>query len=124
MEGRLGKLNIPSFESLARLKRNSTAIKSSATLPDRLRKKPSRERRSHLRTHRERARRLTKDRHVLRITTERSNVLLHPLQRRRLIHQTVVPRSMMHRLCRQLRMNKKSEDTQPIVHRHNNHIAM
>jgi hypothetical protein len=31
---------------------------------------------------------------------------------------------MMRRLCRQLRMNKKSKDRQPIVHRHNNNIAM
>src|SRR5271170_3515749 len=114
MECRLGELNGSPLERLTWFKRKAIAVESAATLSNSFDKKSARERRSHLRTHRERTSRLTKDCDVLRISAERSNVLLHPLQRRSLVHQAVVAGSMMRRLRSQLRMNKKSEDTEAI----------
>src|SRR5258708_35485846 len=66
-------------------------------------------------------RRFTEDRHPLWIAAKSLNVFPHPAQRRDLIEHRVVAGSMMLRLGGQLRMRKKSEDTQPGIDAHQNH---
>ena len=56
-------------------------------LADRARDQILRQRRRHLRAHRNRSRRFTGDRHLARVAAERRDILLHPLQRGMLIEQ-------------------------------------
>src|SRR3712207_8890322 len=75
----------------------------------------SRQRRGHLRADRGRARRLTRDRHALRVSAEGRDVLVHPAQRRRLVEQPVVRseehtselQSRQYLVCRLLLEKKK-----------------
>src|SRR5208282_6204483 len=45
---------------------------------------------------------------------------MYPLQRRRLVEQTVIARGVPPGLLRQFRMYKKTKNSQPVVHAHNN----
>ena len=63
------------------------------------------------------ARRLTEDRHVLRIAAESADVLAHPLECSNLVEQTVVARRAVGRLCCQSRVGEEAEHAEAIVDR-------
>lgn len=75
-------------------------------------------RRQQVQAHAHRARTLSEQRHVLRRTAEAVDVLLHPVQRGRLVHQTPVTR-------RQLRVvRKETQYTQPVRRGHHDHLSV
>jgi hypothetical protein len=59
----------------------------------------------------------------VRVTAERNDVSLHPLQCELLIHDPVVTRSMIGRFGRQCRMREKPQGAQAVVDRHDDHVA-
>ena len=60
---------------------------------------------------------LAEDSHSLRIAAESSDILCHPMQRRDLIEQRIVPGRIVVRFPGQLRVRQKSEYAQPVVDR-------
>ena len=60
-------------------------------------------------------RRLPRHGHFVRIAAERGDVLPHPLERRKLVHQPVIAGCVMRRFARQSGMRQESQRAQAIV---------
>jgi hypothetical protein len=58
---------------------------------------------------------LAADRDIVGVAAKSSNILLHPAQRRLLIHQTIIGKGMAFGL--QCRMGEKAQEAQPVVDR-------
>ena len=123
-QSRARQLRILGFTIGQRFERKSAAEKCAAAFPNRFVKKPFGQRRCHQCAHRKRSRAFAKDRNVPRVSAERRDIILHPLQRRYLIEQTVIPRRIPPRLFRQFRMYKESKNAQAVIHGDDDHALL
>ncbi len=74
-----------------------------------------RQRRSHLRADGDRTGGFARNGHSFRIAAESRYVLLHPLQRRVLVEQSVIARSAIRRFFRQFGMRQEAEYAKPVA---------
>src|SRR5262249_14013058 len=86
-----------------------------AALSDSSANQPAGKWRSHQGADGERPCRFARDRDFVGIAAKRRDIFLHPAQSRNLIHQSIIPRSVLARFLGQLRMREKSANAQPVI---------
>ncbi len=100
---------------LAHLAHRPEQVAAAPGLHNRLVEQPSRGRRGHQRQHAHSAGRFAEDCDVLRVSPERGNVSLDPLQRRNLVHEGVISERASRALFRQRRMGEEAEPAEAVV---------
>src|SRR6202000_1727367 len=86
-------------------------------------KQAFRKRRDHELTCVDRACGLAEQGDIVWIAAELGDISLNPSKRSELIQQTIIAGAVARRFRRQLRVTKKSEDTQPIIQGHQDHAT-
>src|SRR6266700_3434340 len=98
--------------------------KRGAALSNRLLEHAFRQGRGHLGRDGERSCALAEDGHIPGISSKSCDVVVYPLQRGKLIEQSIIARGVMAGLLRQFGMDEESEDAEPIVHGNDDHALL